>query len=366
MNNPASQSEQQRKQQEQGLASRSPSLYEIFNGKLASQVRRVAQWRRRGGGGGKAREVRRRKAMRFEAVEPRILLTGDLVLASLAADASLQLNLTEADDTVLVRQTGIAADSGVIVDLSMAGVIQTYGDAGVGVRSISADGLGGNDSFRFRDVSVRTQVRGGKGNDSLLGPDGGTEWNITGPDQGTVGAVSFNGIENLSGEAGHEDAFILGAAGAVSGLVCGRWIGRACLRIVLTRSIMLARRLSRRIESTTRPSESFKGEAFAVGSVMARLRWPHDMATARSVEPVAGDEQRAPCLGCAAHRRPDPRAGYKAEPARPSLSHSDCIRRSARNRQSMASRPSLLSWLSLRSATRSPTTITKTGLARML
>jgi len=77
MNNQATHSEEQQ-QQQLALVSQQPSLYEIFNGKLASQVRRLAQWRKRGGVGGKAREARRQKAMQFETVEPRILLSADL------------------------------------------------------------------------------------------------------------------------------------------------------------------------------------------------------------------------------------------------------------------------------------------------
>jgi Ca2+-binding RTX toxin-like protein len=84
--NQAGNSEQQ--QLLQSLESRSPSLYEIFHGQLASQVRRLAQWRKRGGVGAKAQQARRQKAMQFEAIEPRILLSADLGLVTAGAFTS--------------------------------------------------------------------------------------------------------------------------------------------------------------------------------------------------------------------------------------------------------------------------------------
>ena len=49
-----------------------PTLAEIFGGPLANWYRRMAQWRKRGVLGKSFAEQRR--AMRFEALEPRLLL----------------------------------------------------------------------------------------------------------------------------------------------------------------------------------------------------------------------------------------------------------------------------------------------------
>jgi hypothetical protein len=56
---------------------RIPSLFEIFYGKLANWIRRIAQWRKQGLLK-RAQQERRRRAMRIETLEPRLLLSADV------------------------------------------------------------------------------------------------------------------------------------------------------------------------------------------------------------------------------------------------------------------------------------------------
>jgi acetyl esterase/lipase len=104
---------------------------------------------------------------------------------------------------------------------------------------------------------------------------------------------------------------------------------------------------------------SFRGCA-----CMARLRWPHNMATARAAQPVAGDEQRSPCLGCAAHvdliNGPDTRQNLPAisvaQQLHPPLGKELAI-------HGVAAKPDIK--VLSGGVTGGPTTITKTGHAKM-
>ena len=46
-------------------------------------------------------------------------------------------------------------------------------------------------------------------------------WTITGPDEFTVAAISFQGFENLTGQADNSDGFLVEADGSISGLING-------------------------------------------------------------------------------------------------------------------------------------------------
>src|SRR5262245_3482766 len=71
-----------------------PSLFDIFWGKLANSRRRIAEWRRKGLLGKGLRQQYSR-AMRFEQLEPRLLLSADLThVAPIgeAIDATLRVD----------------------------------------------------------------------------------------------------------------------------------------------------------------------------------------------------------------------------------------------------------------------------------
>ena len=55
-------------------STRIPSLFEIFWGKLANWFRLLAKWRKQGLLREALQEARRRRALRLEALEPRVLL----------------------------------------------------------------------------------------------------------------------------------------------------------------------------------------------------------------------------------------------------------------------------------------------------
>jgi hypothetical protein len=161
----------------------------------------------------------RRKPL-FEALETRLLLSAD-PLATFVADGQLRLNLSQDSDHVVVQQAGMAADGGAILDVTLAGITQRYGDVQAGVRSLLGEGGAGDDSFSFVGVTIGVQIDGGEGVDELFGPASDVQWLISGPDRGTVASIDFSDIENLSGAAGNQDTFVLGSGGSLSGLLDG-------------------------------------------------------------------------------------------------------------------------------------------------
>ena len=68
---------------------RIPSLFEIFFGKLANWFRQLAQWRKQGLLRKALEAARRRRIMRMEQLEPRLLLSADLIYGSELADATV-------------------------------------------------------------------------------------------------------------------------------------------------------------------------------------------------------------------------------------------------------------------------------------
>jgi len=235
-----------------------PSLYQIFWGSLASGCRRVAKWRRQGWLGKDALE-RRRRSLRFEALEPRLLLSADLsYTAAAAGDLTLRaedvggvatLELVDSNDSGIVFASELlsningssgygaridAADFDITlrIDASaeaagIAGGIVFVGGAGasalvapdlVNTWTLSGSKSGGVGSVSFSGVE---QLIGGGDADTLVGTAQDTVWNVTGADAGDVEGMLFADIENLLGAADNEDTFIVGALGGLSGLMDG-------------------------------------------------------------------------------------------------------------------------------------------------
>src|SRR6266850_2616155 len=77
---------------------RIPSLFEIFWGKLANWFRLLAKWRKQGILKKALEAARRRRAMRLEALEPRVLLSADIAYSSGLLDPALDLTLKFAEN----------------------------------------------------------------------------------------------------------------------------------------------------------------------------------------------------------------------------------------------------------------------------
>ena len=108
-----------------------PSLFDIFGGRCANGFRRLAQWRK-AGALGEELKARRRSMMRFEPLEPRLLLSADL---NVVIDGFLATRNT-AEQQPAVIAFDYVADDGVITignsvggdgaDIALEGVTLTF------------------------------------------------------------------------------------------------------------------------------------------------------------------------------------------------------------------------------------------------
>ena len=113
--------------------------------------------------------------------------------------------LTANDDTVVVALDSEADDGAPIVDLTVNGLLRTFGVTGGGVGSLVIHGLGGDDDVTVADVLFAPiAVYGGDGDeDTVHGPDDGLIWTITAENAGSGGPfLRFESVENVVGGAG--------------------------------------------------------------------------------------------------------------------------------------------------------------------
>ena len=64
------------------------------------------------------------------------------------------------------------------------------------------------------------KIIGGTGNNTLIGPEGGATWTLTGGDSGMVGTLAFSGISHLQGSA-NNDTFVVQSNARWSGTIDG-------------------------------------------------------------------------------------------------------------------------------------------------
>lgn len=121
-------------------------------------------------------------------------------------------------DTAQVNGTGLA--DAFVID---SGAVTVNGQkfAGTSVENWQANGLAGNDTFTV--LGGAAAIDGGGNSDTIIGPDGTANvWTVTDPNAGDLnGAITFQGVENLTGGDG-SDTFLLGGNGSVAGVLDGR------------------------------------------------------------------------------------------------------------------------------------------------
>ncbi len=157
--------------------------------------------------------------------------------------------------------TNAVATNGSVVSVTVNGTITTRPVSMVS--SLVIAGGGGNDSLTVGAMDVAVSFDGGAGNNTLhlgggavvslnatggsvssagtagatfsnvssisasgtgntlAGPTPDTSWTLTGPNAGSVGALSFSGFDNLTGSAGNKDTFVVSGGGALSGRIDG-------------------------------------------------------------------------------------------------------------------------------------------------
>src|SRR6267142_5788006 len=184
---------------------RIPSLFDIFRGKVANGYRRIAQWRREGSlAKGKAGQTHRRHAALFETLEPRLLLSADLVQTT-AQGVALDATLRVADvDGAAMLQLFDNQSKGVLTERAF--------DQNIDV-SVRGNDKGDKLVIGLDHASLAHQVRvvfdgGDGGSDEIVGPDRANTWQIGAVGTGTLDEVSFSGVERVKGGAA-DDTFVV-------------------------------------------------------------------------------------------------------------------------------------------------------------
>ena len=191
-----------------------PTLYQLFWSPLANGVRRLARWRKRGQLGKELAQLRR--SMRFEPLEPRMLLSADLMHTT-AAGVALDATVRVAD--VAGSQVVQLVDNGSGAVLEAAALDQDVNLTVLGADRNDALAIDFDAGALAQRVSV--QFDGGGGSNTLKGPAADLTWNITGSGAGEVGDVRFSHVENLVGAADNQDSFVFGAGASLAGLLDG-------------------------------------------------------------------------------------------------------------------------------------------------
>src|SRR5204862_7642344 len=80
-------------------------------------------------------------------------------------------------------------------------------------------GGAGDDTFVFAGGSPTSEISGGDGTNTIIGPDAGAAWRLDGPGAGSVNGTRFTAVARLVGGAG-SDTFNL-AGGPLAGGIDG-------------------------------------------------------------------------------------------------------------------------------------------------
>ncbi len=133
----------------------------------------------------------------FETLEQRILLSASPTPLAGVTDGTLTTSLTDGDDNVLIEQIGPSATTGFDIQITVGDYDpEVY----TGVDSIVVDGLEGDDTFEFVDITVDVDLTGGDGTDTLIGSNGSNTWTINDDNTGNLNdIITFSAIENLEG-----------------------------------------------------------------------------------------------------------------------------------------------------------------------
>src|SRR6266850_4105126 len=158
-----------------------------------------------------------RRKLQFEQLEPRLLLNAHplALVAAAVRDFSVQIVDDHGTPTIqIVDQHAANPGSRVLASQALADT-----------SSVLIQGSDQNDTLTL-DASVVAMglpidFIGGGGSDTLIGPRVDSTWNVTGANAGTLGRVTFSGVENLIGAAGNQDTFVFTPGGSLGGIVDG-------------------------------------------------------------------------------------------------------------------------------------------------
>ncbi len=133
-----------------------------------------------------------RRRLLFEMLEPRLLLSASPTSVASVTGGVLVANLTEGADSVVFEKIGGDADVGYSINVALGSYdAETY----TAVRSIIADGLGGNDKFLLVGLpsDLPVTLSGGAGDDTYSFAQG-TGGTVTLTDASGTDTLDFTGM----------------------------------------------------------------------------------------------------------------------------------------------------------------------------
>jgi len=171
----------------------------------------------------------------FDPLEPRLLLSADVLAINLAHDAGPQaadhsIIVEMVQETQQVNAQTVSVQRVQVVDQSNNAVL-AFGDISE-ISAISIVGGAGNDNLTIDTQSFAGHTAptisfdGGAGqNNVIFDNTGATTWSLTGQDAGKVSGngvnASFQNVGNLTGAANNNDTLTVEQGGTLSGLYDG-------------------------------------------------------------------------------------------------------------------------------------------------
>ena len=196
---------------------RTPTLFDLFFGNLAAWVRKRALLRKQ--------PKPRSRALRFESLEPRLLLSADLSYSAGAGALDATLRIIDDAGPVLQLVDNATHSELARTTLSVGGPIDVAVNGGTSDDVLTIDlGLANTFADLFNPSDLSIVFDGGAGIDALIADAAHNQWQITGIDAGNVSGlltIDFSGVENLTGAVDNEDTFVLRAGGDVNGILEG-------------------------------------------------------------------------------------------------------------------------------------------------
>ena len=196
---------------------RTPTLFDLFFGNLAAWVRKRAVLRKQ--------PRLRLRAVRFESLEPRLLLSADLSYSAGVGAMDATLRIIDDAGPVLQLVDNVTLSELARTTLSVGGPVDVAINGGASDDILTIDlGLATSFAELFNPSDLSIVFDGNAGIDTLIADAAHNQWQITGSDAGSVsglGTINFSGVENLTGAADNEDTFVLRAGGDVSGILEG-------------------------------------------------------------------------------------------------------------------------------------------------
>src|SRR5688572_14611125 len=174
-----------------------------------------------------ARRIRpaaRSRKVRFEPLEPRLLLSADLSFTAVtASDLTLRTQDVDGVEHLQIVLADETAPGGEIVvasqELALTSSVTLTGSLEADRFTVNFAGLPDSSVLSISIVDPTSEEAPGTA-DVLRVTGLDSEWEVSGVDAGAVNGIAFTGIEHLEGGAG-ADRFAYGAAGSLTGGLAG-------------------------------------------------------------------------------------------------------------------------------------------------